>query len=75
MSRLWYDFLHNCVAHPLGFFTRGAAWTEKFHAWTADRAWPIAHKLRAGEAHAQSQGWLWRVFSYDQTGGASFTTK
>jgi hypothetical protein len=34
------DFAHNCVAHPLMFFTRNAAWSVRFHDWTAGIAWP-----------------------------------
>lgn len=40
MSSLWNEFLHNCITHPLMFFTRDAAWVVRWHDKTAKRAWP-----------------------------------
>lgn len=37
---LWFDFLHNCIAHPAMFVFGYFEWPEKFHDWTAARAWP-----------------------------------
>lgn len=38
--KLWNEFLHNCLAHPLLFLTRGAQWAERFHDRTGAKAWP-----------------------------------
>lgn len=47
-ARLWYGFLHNCLAHPLLFFAGGRAFARLFHGWTARRAWgPVALLLAA----------------------------
>lgn len=35
--------VHNIVAHPLMGIFNNAAWTEQFHNWTAERAWPDTH--------------------------------
>ena len=40
----FYDFLHNCVAHPLLFLSGEAVWVIRFHDETARRAWPENEK-------------------------------
>lgn len=37
---VFVEFIHHCIAHPILFWTRGAAWAIRFHDWTADVAWP-----------------------------------
>jgi hypothetical protein len=32
-----FRFLHNCVAHPLLFFTGDAKWAVRLHDWSSDR--------------------------------------
>jgi hypothetical protein len=39
MSRLAL-FAHQCIAHPLLFWTRDARWAVRFHDWTAKILWP-----------------------------------
>lgn len=34
-ERLKMYFIHNCIAHPLLFFSCGARWAIRFHDWTA----------------------------------------
>lgn len=38
--RLLFDFLHNCVVHPLLFWTRDSGFANRLHNWTAAKAWP-----------------------------------
>lgn len=38
MRKFW-RFIHNVVAHPL--LETGTEWANRFHDWTADRAWPL----------------------------------
>lgn len=37
--KLW-EFIHNVVAHPFMGFTGNSKWSEKFHHWTAEKAFP-----------------------------------
>jgi hypothetical protein len=39
-KRVLAEFAHNCVAHPLLFWTRKAPWATAFHDWTSRIAWP-----------------------------------
>lgn len=38
--RQTFNFLHNCIAHPLLFWSGEAHWATRFHDWTAQKAWP-----------------------------------
>lgn len=38
--RLFWEFNHQMISHPLMFVTRNADWAVRFHHWTGDRAWP-----------------------------------
>lgn len=38
-EKVWC-FIHNAIAHPLLVFE--GAWSDRFHDWTADKAWPDA---------------------------------
>ncbi len=40
MARFLWSFAHNCIAHPLLFLTRDAAWVIDFHDKSAGLAWP-----------------------------------
>lgn len=37
--KILFDFLHNCVAHPILFFTMNSKWANWFHDWTAEKAY------------------------------------
>ena len=37
MQKFW-RIIHNAVAHPLLAFE--GEWAERFHDWTAEKAWP-----------------------------------
>lgn len=30
------SFIHNCIAHPLLFWSNDSKWAVKFHNWTAE---------------------------------------
>jgi len=32
-----YNFLHNCIAHPLLFLTADAAWAVQLHDWSSHK--------------------------------------
>ena len=34
-TQLWLSFVHNCIAHPLLFFTGGSRIAWKLHDWSA----------------------------------------
>jgi len=38
-NKTW-AFIHNLVAHPLLALTGGARWADRFHDYTAGKAWP-----------------------------------
>lgn len=40
MTTTAFSFLHNCIAHPLLFWSGEARWVTRFHDWTAKKAWP-----------------------------------
>jgi hypothetical protein len=40
MRRLLADFVHNCIAHPLLFWTREARWAVRLHDRSAAIAYP-----------------------------------
>ncbi len=40
MKTQMFSFLHNCIAHPLLFWTGEARWVCSFHEWTGKKAWP-----------------------------------
>lgn len=37
LARAWFAWLHNCVAHPLLFWTSNANWAVSLHDWTATK--------------------------------------
>lgn len=37
VSRAWFSFLHNCVAHPLLSLTANSKLAARFHDWTATK--------------------------------------
>ena len=45
MNRGWYSFLHNCVAHPLLFWTASSRWSLRFHDWSSHKMHPKFPKL------------------------------
>lgn len=40
MRRFVWSFIHNCVAHPLMWFTADAQWAVRLHDYSALTAWP-----------------------------------
>ena len=40
MKAALFGFIHNCLAHPLMSLSFAAAWSLRFHDWTAKWAWP-----------------------------------
>lgn len=40
IGRKWWEFVHNCIAHPLLFWTANASWAVKLHDWSS-------HKMHA----------------------------
>lgn len=45
MRQRFWQWVHNCVAHPLEgwvFLLLGVApqWVDDFHEWSAGKAWP-----------------------------------
>lgn len=42
---MWYSFLHNCVAHPLLFFSGNSAWAIRFHDWSSEKMYMQHPKL------------------------------
>lgn len=37
MKSVWYSWLHNCVAHPLLFWTANSRLAVRLHDWSAAR--------------------------------------
>lgn len=37
LRSIWFSWLHNCVAHPLLFWTFNARWVVRLHDWSAAR--------------------------------------
>src|SRR5579872_1433479 len=40
MKRLFWSFVHNCIAHPIMFWTGDARWAVRLHDHSALTAWP-----------------------------------
>lgn len=38
-NRKFWIFIHNVVAHPLMSLSGEAKWADRFHDWTAEKAW------------------------------------
>jgi hypothetical protein len=38
--RVVWSFVHNCIAHPLLFWTGDAVLVVRLHDYTARKAWP-----------------------------------
>ena len=40
VKTLFWSFVHNCIAHPLLFWTGDAGWAVSLHDHSAKTAWP-----------------------------------
>lgn len=39
MKRMFWEFVHNAIAHPAMAFTFNSRLSLRFHDWTGDKAW------------------------------------
>jgi len=39
MQTFW-SFVHNCIAHPLLFFSGHSRWATRLHDYSGERAYP-----------------------------------
>lgn len=37
-SKLFWEFAHQCIAHPIMFLSVRSKWATRFHGFTADKA-------------------------------------
>ncbi len=54
MMRLFWSFVHNCISHPLLFWTGDVRWAVVFHDWSNEHMkvrYPKVWKRIEGKKH------------------------
>jgi hypothetical protein len=54
-KQLFWEGVHQCLAHPLMFLSFRSKWSERFHHYTADKAWPVEEKQEEPKAESKEK--------------------
>lgn len=70
MRKQWYRFIHNCVAHPLLFFTNDSKLAVRLHDWSSLKM-PYYEKMSRRKwlkENAKHTPYLDKLFALDPDG-------
>lgn len=60
-TRHLFSFIHNCIAHPLLFWTGSAGWAIRFHDWSSVKMhdqYPKLYVRREASGGALRREWV-----------------